>query len=97
MQRTAQLPTSSARRKVNPSLGTLLTYLLCLVVTIVTVAPFVWMVLGSLKTATEAAQYPPSFVPSQSKPTAKLPDTLITNVASGNPVVVRVAMNELSR
>lgn len=64
MQRTAQLPSSATRRPWHLSVGTLLTYLLCLVITLITVAPFIWMVLGSLKTASEAAQYPPSFIPS---------------------------------
>jgi multiple sugar transport system permease protein len=50
-------------RKRGLPIATALTYLLCLVVTLITVVPFLWMVLGSLKTAAEAAQYPPVFIP----------------------------------
>lgn len=56
--------TRSARKRARISIGAAVTYLLCLIVTLVTLAPFVWMVLGSLKSAAEAAQYPPVLVPS---------------------------------
>lgn len=54
----------TARRRPALSLPALLSYLLCVIVAVITLVPFVWMVLGSLKTATEAAQYPPTFFPS---------------------------------
>ncbi|MEX2540776.1 MAG: carbohydrate ABC transporter permease [Trueperaceae bacterium] len=54
----------AGRRSIRLAPATILTYLLCLLVTLITLVPFVWMVLGSLKTAAEAAQYPPVLLPS---------------------------------
>ncbi|MEM6431066.1 MAG: carbohydrate ABC transporter permease [Deinococcota bacterium] len=58
-------PQTSQRARAKLSIGTLLTYALCFVMAIITVFPFIWMVLGSLKTAAEAAQYPPTFFPTE--------------------------------
>lgn len=55
---------ASARRRRRISVGAILTYAICAVVAVITLAPFVWMVLGSLKSATEASQYPPTLLPS---------------------------------
>lgn len=52
------------RRRPALSVPAILSYLLCMIVAVITLVPFVWMVLGSLKTATEASQYPPTFLPS---------------------------------
>jgi multiple sugar transport system permease protein len=52
------------RRRAPVRVATLLTYLLCLVITFITLVPFIWMILGSLKTAAEAAAYPPVLLPS---------------------------------
>jgi multiple sugar transport system permease protein len=60
--RTASASARPRRRRVFP-IGTVLVYLLLAIVGIVTLAPFLWMVLGSFKTASEAALYPPTFVP----------------------------------
>ena len=57
-------PPPLRRRSPALSVPAILSYLLCLIVAVITLVPFVWMVLGSLKTATEAAQYPPTFLPS---------------------------------
>ena len=46
-------------------IGRLLSYLLCAAVALITVTPFIWMVLGSLKDATEVVLYPPTFMPHQ--------------------------------
>lgn len=52
---------SSRRRRA--TLGATVTYAICAVVAVITLAPFAWMILGSLKTAAEASQYPPSLLP----------------------------------
>jgi multiple sugar transport system permease protein len=54
---------AKAGGKFRLPVGALLTYLLCAVITLITLVPFVWMVLGSLKTAAEAAAYPPVLFP----------------------------------
>jgi multiple sugar transport system permease protein len=46
-------------------IGRLLSYLLCAAVAFITVTPFIWMVLGSLKDASEVVLYPPTFMPHQ--------------------------------
>ncbi len=55
---------ATARRRRRIRVGVILTYVVCGVVAVITLAPFVWMVLGSLKSATEASQYPPTLLPS---------------------------------
>lgn len=65
MQKTLsnQPRTQTRRRSRNVSFGAIFVYLLCTVVAVVTVFPFLWMVIGSFKTATEIAQYPPNLLP----------------------------------
>ena len=52
-----------ARRRRSLKLGTLLTYVLCVIVALSTLGPLIWMILGSLKDATEVTAYPPTFLP----------------------------------
>ncbi len=65
MQKTLsnQPRTQTRRRSRNVSFGAIFVYLLCTVVAVVTLFPFLWMVIGSFKTATEIAQYPPNLLP----------------------------------
>lgn len=65
MQKTLsnQPRTQTRRRSRNVSFGAIFVYLLCTVVAVVTLFPFFWMVIGSFKTATEIAQYPPNLLP----------------------------------
>ena len=65
MQKAANSPerTQSVRRKQRFPLGTVLVYLLCVLVALITLVPFVWMILGSLKSATEVTQFPPTLFP----------------------------------
>ena len=56
--------TASPPRRGQFRIGIVATYLLCIVVALITVAPFFWMVLGSLKDASEVVQYPPTLIPS---------------------------------
>ncbi len=67
MQKTLPIPIATPTRRRQPrfSLGALFVYLLCFVVAVVTLFPFLWMVVGSLKTAAEISQYPPSFLPEE--------------------------------
>jgi multiple sugar transport system permease protein len=44
-------------------LSAIFSYLLCGMITVVTFVPFVWMVFGSLKNASEVTRYPPTFFP----------------------------------
>lgn len=63
MQRALETQTISRRPRFRIPAAAIGSYLLCLLVAIITLVPFLWMVLGSLKTATEAAQYPPVLFP----------------------------------
>ena len=65
MQKTANTleRTQSVRKKRRFPLGTVLVYLLCIVVALITLFPFVWMILGSLKSATEVTRFPPTLFP----------------------------------
>ena len=65
MQRTADThqTTRAVRKKRRFPLGTVLVYLLCVLVALMTLTPFVWMVLGSLKSATEVTRFPPTLLP----------------------------------
>lgn len=64
-QRTRARRAHSGRGKGRVTPGAVLTYLLCLVVAVITLTPLLWMVLGSLKTAAEAAQFPPTLLPQE--------------------------------
>lgn len=65
MNRTVARPKSKVRnrKQYRVSLGTALVYLICLIVGVVTLFPLMWMVIGSLKSAIEVSQYPPTFLP----------------------------------
>lgn len=65
MADTRRVTGPPARHRKRLSLSILLTYLLCLVVAVITLTPLVWMISGSLKTAAEAAQFPPTLIPTQ--------------------------------
>lgn len=67
MQKTLPIQTlaRTRRRHLRFSLSGLFVYLLCFLVAVVTLFPFLWMVVGSLKTAAEVSQYPPSFLPEE--------------------------------
>lgn len=54
---------SRTRKKRFISIKTVLVYLLCIIVALITLTPFIWMVLGSLKSATEISRFPPTFFP----------------------------------
>ena len=56
-------PTRTVRRRRRFPLGTILVYVLCVLVALITLTPFVWMVLGSLKSATEVTRFPPTLLP----------------------------------
>jgi multiple sugar transport system permease protein len=59
-------PPVPARGKQRSNLFTLshfVSYGICVAVAVITVTPFVWMVLGSLKNATEVVEYPPTLLP----------------------------------
>lgn len=60
-----QTSTRTRRRHRRFSFGALFVYLLCFMVAVVTLFPFLWMVVGSLKTAAEISQYPPSLLPEE--------------------------------
>lgn len=67
MQSTLKRPAvQTARKRARHPwkvLSTVLVYLLCLLVALLTLIPLVWMILGSLKSAEEVVQYPPTFLP----------------------------------
>ncbi len=59
---SAATPTRRPRRP-GRTVHTVAVYLACTLVALVFVAPFVWMVLSSLKSTGEIYQFPPSFLP----------------------------------
>lgn len=64
MQTSLAPPRGAARRQRRAfGLGAVLSYALCVVVAVTTLFPLAWMILGSLKSAAEVAQYPPTFLP----------------------------------
>ncbi len=59
------------------SLGTYLTYFILILGVSMTLMPFIWMILGSFKTATELLQVPPTFWPDN--PTLENYRTILTD------------------
>jgi len=76
--RDRELTTARSRRSPKTrSLGTYLTYFILILGVSMTLLPFLWMILGSFKTATELIQVPPTFWPAN--PTLENYRTILTD------------------
>jgi multiple sugar transport system permease protein len=70
--------TTQQKKQINPSkMGKYLTYLILILGVTVNLLPFIWIILGSFKTATELLQIPPTFWPE--KPTFENYRTILTD------------------
>lgn len=75
---TREIQSSNSRwARSQRSLGTYLTYLILILGVSMTLLPFIWMILGSFKTASELLQVPPTFWPAN--PTLDNYRTILTD------------------
>lgn len=76
--------TEPGRSRANPALNRLLSYLILLLIAALFVAPFIWMISTSFKSAVDATAVPPAWTPPQVSTDAY--DT-VTSTASQTPVI----------
>ncbi len=75
---TREIQSSNSRwARSQRNLGTYLTYFILILGVSMTLLPFIWMILGSFKTATELLQVPPTFWPAN--PTLENYRTILTD------------------